>query len=174
MRLLILSVAIILLFILINSTPGIYFSSEGCDPPKLDAEYMGGENMVGTNLDLFINEQSLEDFHQNQNGFVYGKEYTMMLKTKDGEWMQYVVHTSHGKQQSTMGMLECEGKVSLFAMDFDSADFKWTAPTEEEINNNNKYGGNVILTTSYAPAYTNAYIQTFTIQSQSPTIKADL
>eukprot|EP01083_Nonionella_stella_P197794 726879_1 len=125
--------------LLVNSTPGIYFSNEGCGPPKLDASYMGGENLVGTNLELFINEKPLDAF--NNIGFEFGKEYEMMLKTKDGEWMQYVVHMTHGKQESTMGMLECEGKVTLFAMDFDAADFKWTAPTEEEMNNDNNYDG---------------------------------
>ena len=157
---------IVTLLIIVNGTPGIYFSSEGCGPPKLDAEYMGGANLKGDNLKLIINEQPLEEF--NKIGFEFGKEYEMALQTKDDEWMQFVIHTSHGKQDSSMGMTECDGKVSLFAMDFNIADFTWTAPKEEECKNED-----VIMTTSYAPAYTNAYIQAFTIKSKA-SIKKDL
>ena len=156
----------IILFMMANATPGIYFSSEGCGPPKVDGSYMGGENIAGDNLELTINEQKLEEF--NKVGFEFGKGYTMALQTKDDEWMQFVVHTSHGKQDSAMGMLECDGKVSLFAMDFNIADFTWTAPSKDEIND-----GDVIMTTTYAPAYTNAFVQAFTIKSKA-SVKTDL
>lgn len=162
---------LIFLFVsLSDATPGIYFSSEGCGAPKLDASYMG-DNVVGDNLELLINEKSLEDF--NEVGFEYGKEYEIMVRTKDEEWMQYVVHSSHGKATSSMGEHECDGKLSLFPMDFASADLTWTAPTKEEMDNDNQFGGNVIFTTSYAPAFVNAFIQEFTLKSAA-TAKPEL
>ena len=118
-----------------------------------------------------MNSQSLDDF--NEKGFEYGNEYEVMLKTKDGEWMQYVVHSNHGTQSSQMGMLECDGKVTLFPMDFDSADFKWKAPAEQEITADDTFDGTVVFTTSYAPAYTQAFIQSFTIKL-SALIKQEL
>ena len=159
-------VNILILCTILKATPGIYFSSEGCGPPRLDAQYMGGDNLKGDNLELTINEEKLEEF--NKKGFEFGKEYTMALQTKDDEWMQFVVHMSHGKQDSQMGMLECEGKVSLFAMDFNIADFTWTSPSKDE-----NYDGDVIMTTTYAPAYTNAFVQEFIIKSKA-SIKTDL
>ena len=148
------------------STPGIWFSSEGCNAPTLDGAYMGGQNLEGSNLELQINGKPLEEF--NTIGFDFGTEYEMALQTKDDEWMQFVVHISAGTQDAAMAMLECGGKVALFAMDFNIADFKWTAPLEEEVGNED-----IIMTTSYAPAYTNAYIQAFTIKSKA-SIKHDL
>ena len=159
-------IIVVMVFTIAKATPGIYFSSEGCGPPKLDAQYMGGENLKGENLELLINEQKLEEF--NKVGFEFGEEYTMALQTKDDEWMQFVVHTSHGKQDSNMGLIECDGKVNLFAMDFNVADFTWTAPSKDDVNN-----GDVIMTTAYAPAYTNAFVQAFTIKSKA-SAKTDL
>ena len=53
-------------------------------------------------------------------------------------------------------------------MDFNIADFKWTAPAQDEIDN-----GDVIMTTTYAPAYTQAFVQEFTIKSRV-SVKTDL
>lgn len=157
------------MFHLCISTPGIYFGQQECTKPSLDHTYMGGKNLVGTDLQLLINDETVDEY---SFGLSIDTLYDIHIQVMNDEWMQFVVHLSENIRfvDSDIGQIECDQHLILFPFDFNSLQFRMNAVVNETAveNGNTENKDFMEITVVYAPYYTQAFIQTFRILIQNP------